>query len=431
MARTDMYADDRSAMVTFQLARRGIAMEAVLDAMREVPREEFIPEDLHEFAYEDSPLPIGSEQTISQPYIVARMIELAGLERKDKVLEVGAGSGYAAAVMGKIANQVHAIERHEALAEQAKKAIGKIGYGNVHIIQGDGTKGLPGEAPFDAIIVSAGGELPSALKEQVAVGGRIIIPLATNGDMMLTEIHRTDADQYEVIDHEAVRFVPLVADAQGNAQFDQGRKTPTAGRPGHRPPDLAGGMAEAGEPFETYEDLAEMVDRFAGRKVICLGESTHGTKEFYEARAAITQRLVREHGYNVIAVEADWPDAAIYDKAIRTEAGERQHAEEPFTRFPRWMWRNEETWAMLHRLREINRARDPGHQAGFYGLDVYSLCASIEAVLAYLKEHDRDAARAARERYGCLTPYCAEPGAYAGQRAARLEYEEARHYVLL
>lgn len=416
MAQRDFYADDRSAMVTFQLARRGIAMPAVLDAMKEVPREEFIPEDLHEFAYEDSPLPIAEEQTISQPYIVARMIELAGLERSDKVLEVGAGSGYAAAVMGKIANQVHAIERHKALAEQAKRTIEKIGYGNVHIVHGDGTKGLPGEAPFDAIIVSAGGDLPPALKDQLAVGGRIIIPLAVNGHQLLTEIHRIDEDQFEIIDHEAVRFVPLVPEEDRPGHVQRGHKTPTAARPGHSAPDLAGVMAEAAEPFDTNEDLARMVERFADRKVVCLGESTHGTSEFYSARAAITEKLVRDHGFNIVAVEADWPDAALYDKLIRPGAKERQHADEPFTRFPRWMWRNEETWALLRQLREINRGRDQKYQAGFYGLDVYSLCASIEAVIAYLEDEDADLAKTAKERYGCLTPYCSDPGSYARMR---------------
>lgn len=416
MAQRDFYADDRSAMVTFQLARRGIATPAVLDAMKAVPREAFIPEDLREFAYEDSPLPIAEEQTISQPFIVARMIELAGLDPSDTVLEVGAGSGYAAAVMGKIADKVYAIERHKALAEQARKVIEKLDYGNVRIVHGDGTNGLPGEAPFDAIIVSAGGDIPAALKDQLAVGGCLIIPLSVDGHQVLTEIRRIDEDEYETIEHDAVRFVPLVADPDKPGHVQPGHKTPTATRPGHSAPDLASVMAEAAEPFDTHDDLARMAERFADRKVVCLGESTHGTSEFYSARAAITEHLVREHGFNIVAVEADWPDAAIYDKAIREGAGERQHAAEPFARFPRWMWRNEETRAMVRRLREINRGREETYQAGFYGLDVYSLCASIEAVIEFLEGEDSDLAEAARERYGCLTPYCSEPGSYARMR---------------
>ena len=166
------FAAARARMVDVQIARRGIRDAAVLDAMRTVPRERFVPKALAEFAYEDTPLPIGAEQTISQPFIVAAMIEAAEIGRQDRVLEVGAGSGYAAAVLGQVANQVFAVERHAQLGTAAAARIEALGYDSVRIESGDGSGGLPAEAPFDAILVSAGGpDVPHALKQQLAVAG--------------------------------------------------------------------------------------------------------------------------------------------------------------------------------------------------------------------------------------------------------------------
>src|SRR5687768_1457415 len=153
-----MAAENRQWMVERQLKARGVRNPQVLAAMAEVPRERFVPERLREFAYEDGPLPIGEEQTISQPYIVALMIEAADVSPGDRVLEVGAGSGYAAAVMSRIADAVYAIERHETLARSAQERVADLGYDNVVVLAGDGSLGLPGKAPFDAILVAAGGD---------------------------------------------------------------------------------------------------------------------------------------------------------------------------------------------------------------------------------------------------------------------------------
>ena len=157
--------------------------------------------------------------------------------------------------------------------------------------------------------------------------------------------------------------------------------------------------------------FADPFNRFGGAKVVLLGESTHGTSEFYRVRAAITRRLVEKHGFNIVALEADWPDAARIDRYVRHQAPE-QSREEIFRRFPEWMWRNEEFREFIDWLREFNQALPPDRRVELRGLDVYSLGASMDAVLRYLDRVDRDAASRARARYGCLTPWQQEPAEY-------------------
>jgi protein-L-isoaspartate(D-aspartate) O-methyltransferase len=205
------HAAARALMVERQLVRRGVTTEAVLKAMREVPRELFVSEEMQEFAYADSPLPIEAGQTISQPFIVAAMIEAAGIESDDRVLEIGAGSGYAAAVMSRIAVEVFAVERHSDLAAAATSRLRALGYDNVEVRAGDGTLGWPEEAPFDAIIVSAGGpSIPQALQDQLDIGGRLVIPVGPPGGQRLMKVTRTSATHYEEDDLGAVAFVPLI-----------------------------------------------------------------------------------------------------------------------------------------------------------------------------------------------------------------------------
>ena len=171
----------RASMVEQYIAARGVKDERVLEAMRQVPRELFLPKNLREFAYEDSPLPIAGEQTISQPYIVAFMAEALMLKGDEKVLEIGAGSGYAAAVLSEIADEVFTVERLGPLADKASATLAELGYDNVHVLHGDGTKGWLEHAPYDAIVVAAGGpQVPESLKEQLKIGGRLVIPVGTD-----------------------------------------------------------------------------------------------------------------------------------------------------------------------------------------------------------------------------------------------------------
>ena len=218
------YAAARAQMVDEQIARRGVRDARVLAAMRETPREAFVPEALRERAFDDGPLPIAAGQTISQPYVVAVMIEAAELAPGDRVLEIGAGSGYAAAVMSRIAAQVYAIERHAELANAAAVRLRRLGYDNVEVRAGDGSRGWPEQAPFDAIIASAGAPaIPEALKEQLDIGGRLVMPVGDTPRLQtLLKVRRISADRFAEEDLGAVAFVPMIG-AHGWKEEDDAR----------------------------------------------------------------------------------------------------------------------------------------------------------------------------------------------------------------
>lgn len=407
------HAATRNRMVDVQLVRRGIRDSMVLGAMRRVPREAFAEPGMEEFAYEDTALPIGEGQTISQPYIVARMIEAAELAPGARVLEIGAGSGYAAAVMAEIGAEVFTIERLEGLGTEAARRLARLGHRDVSVRIGDGTLGWPEKAPFDAILVAAGGpEPPPALKDQLKIGGRLVVPVGkAEAGQELMKLTRTGAADWREERLGGVRFVPLVG-AQGWAE--DGTRSATSHVPGRaRAKGLPELVAGAAVPLPAPEDpgFAEAFDRYADRRVVLLGEASHGTAEFYRARAAITRRLIERHGFTIVAVEADWPDAAAIDRYVRHRAG-RPDAEPPFQRFPTWMWRNTEVAAFVDWLRDHNGGVAPERRAGFHGLDIYNMRGSIAAVLAYLDEVDPAAAQVARERYGCLTPWQNEYATY-------------------
>jgi len=393
------------------LARAGIHDPAVLTAVREVPRDAFLPPELKEFAYEDTPLPIGEGQTISQPFVVALMAQEARLGPEHRVLEVGTGSGYAAAVFSRVAGEVYTIERLPALGELARARLSELGYANVHVRHGDGTLGWPEAAPFDAILVAAGGpDPPPSLMEQLAPGGRLIIPVGdTPREQRLVCVQRRDG-RFERTDLGGVRFVPLVG--------EEGWRSPAGGRvaavkaprsPRHGAAHL---LREVVEPVTEIEgaDLGSLMAHIGDARVVLIGEATHGTSEFYRMRARITRELIERHGFKMVAIEGDWPDAAQIHRWARGVSP--NGAPPPFTRFPTWMWRNRETADFLAWLREWNASQAPDARAGFHGLDLYSLYTSIDAVLGYLDRVDPDAARVARERYGCLTPWQRDPATY-------------------
>ena len=209
------YPARRERMVERDIVGRGITDANVIGAMRRVPREEFVPRALRRLAYDDAPLPIGRGQTISQPYIVALMLEALQLtgEGGETALDIGTGSGYAAAVLSLIAGRVFSIERHEELAHAARERFERLGYDDIEVRHGDGTRGWPEHAPYEAILVSAAAPaVPPALKEQLAMGGRLVVPVAAKQfGQRLLRVARVAEDRFEEGALTAVRFVPLVS----------------------------------------------------------------------------------------------------------------------------------------------------------------------------------------------------------------------------
>lgn len=203
----------RQRMIEEQIKRRGVRDPATLKAMEIVPRHEFVPTLLKSSAYEDTPLPIGLGQTISQPYIVALMTQSANLKPEDSVLEIGTGSGYAAAILSRIVNKVYTIERIDQLSQRAKEAYKRLDYHNIEVMSGDGTLGWAEKAPFDAILVTAGAPVvPNSLKQQLNVGGRLVIPVGDAFSQQLLRIRKLEDGTFSEEIVEFVRFVPLIGE---------------------------------------------------------------------------------------------------------------------------------------------------------------------------------------------------------------------------
>jgi protein-L-isoaspartate(D-aspartate) O-methyltransferase len=411
-------------MVAEQIVARGMRDERVARAMRAVPRELFVAEALREFAYADTALLIEKEQTISQPYVVAKMTEALELEGGERVLEIGTGSGYAAAVLAEIAAEVVTIERHRELADTARARLAAAGYENVLVLHGDGTKGYPPRAPYDAIVVAAGGPgVPRSLIDQLAAGGRLVIPVGETQRLQhLVRVRKHRNGHIETEHLEPVRFVPLV----GEEGWREGTPTP---RP--RALTLSDRLAAACEPFDDLEaaGLTALMRRIGDAKLALLGEATHGTSEFYSMRARITRALIEEKGFDLVAVEADWPDAARIDAYVTHDGGTGGDDWTAFSRFPTWMWRNVEVLDFVEWLRGFNADLEDARRVAFIGLDLYSLYRSADRVIEYLETVDPELATLARERYGCLTPFQRDPVAY-GRAAVTARYRGCEDEVV-
>lgn len=402
-------------MVRHQIEARGVRDVKVLAAMRKVPREAFMPASMRELAYDDAPAPIPGGQTISQPYIVGLMIEALDLKGGERVLEIGAGCGYAAAVLGEVAGEVHTVETLPELARLAASNLADQGYSHVHVHHGDGTLGWPAAAPYDAIVVAAGAPaVPVALKQQLVIGGRLVIPVGDHPrGQELVRVTRVAEQTFTTEELADVRFVPLIGAGgwQDGAALAEAAPKSRLRRPAAD--SLPPLIEQLAEPFGDIDTapVDPLLQRIGDARVVLLGEASHGTSEFYRMRAHITRSLIREGGVRCVAIEGDWPDAARIDHYVR-------HLDTPpgtwraFARFPEWMWRNTETAEFVDWLREHNATLPFEHRVGFHGLDLYSLYTSVQAVLAYLDGVDPDTARVARARYACLTPWQGDPASY-------------------
>jgi protein-L-isoaspartate(D-aspartate) O-methyltransferase len=403
-----------------QIHARGVWSSAVLDAMRKVPREAFLPENMRRFAYDDTALPIDAGQAISQPYIVARMAEALDLQSGDKVLEVGTGSGYAAAVLAQMGAAVYTVERIGELAEHAVKTLNALGYDTVRVRQNDGSLGWPEEAPFDAIIVAAGGpDVPDALKQQLKIGGRLVIPVGLSQRAQeLIRVTREAQDSFKTEDLFSVRFVPLVG-KEGWMTADPPERIEADGSQEDEQ-DAVAAIARTAQVFNAIDDvdLDALLARIGHSKIVLIGEATHGTSEFYRLRARISQELILKRGFKFIALEGDWPDVARFDHYVR-HFQYKQSEWAAFARFPAWMWRNREVKSFVDWLRYHNAERGASKRVAMYGLDLYSLFTSIKVILGYLGEVDPEAALIARQRYGCLTPWETDPETYGHAAMAK------------
>ena len=417
------FAKRRVRMVDRHIAHRGVRSALVLRAMQAVPREAFLPEELWEFAYEDAPLPIAQGQTISQPYIVAMMTEALELAGGEKVLEVGTGSGYAAAILAQIAREVYTVERIGQLAEKSAATLAGLGYTNVRVLHADGTLGWPEHAPYDGIVVAAGGPgVPESLKAQLKIGGRLVIPVGADRRLQeLLRVTRVSEHEYTTEELADVRFVPLLGAEGWAPQRQRALKRPDG--------TLAQSIANVSEKFATIDsvDLEPMLQRIGDARIVLLGEATHGTSEFYRMRERISRVLIERKGFSFVAIEGDWPDAARIDHYVR-HLGYPPSEWTAFARFPVWMWRNREVREFVDWLRGHNADVEPGNRVAFHGLDLYSLYNSIRSVLDYLDSVDPRTAQVARRRYGCLTPWQADPATY-GQAAVTGAYQTCEREV--
>ena len=417
----------RAAMVYDQIAGRGVRDAGVLEAMRAIPREIFVPEPLREFAYEDSALQVDAEQTIPQPYLVAVMAEALAIDDRANVLEIGTGTGYTTAVLSRLARSVCTVETSGETAAKAASTLVGLGCTNVHLLHGDASQRFAQHAPFDAIVVNAPGpNVPQALGRQLAIGGRLVMSVGADPAVReLVRVTRVSEHDYLTEDIADIRVAPFDTESRRIAAHRDARTA-------HESPDsaLAKAVAAGCERFEAIDsaDLGPLLERIGNARVVLMGEATHGTSEFYRMRERISRELILHKNFNFIAIEGDWPDAARIDRYVR-HGRHRPAAWAAFARFPVWMWRNQEMRSFVDWLRSHNADAGVADRVAFHGLDLYSLYNSIHSVVGYLEEIDPPTAGIARQRYGCLTPWQSDPASY-GYAALSARYRSCEHEVV-
>ena len=425
----------RAVMVERYVMARNVRAARVLDAMREVPREEFVPKALLEFAFDDVSLPITGDLLLPRPSDVGVTLAALGLKAQDKVLEIGTGAGYVTALLSRLCAGVYSVEPQGPAALAAMSTLARLGCHNVQVRHDSGAEGWPQEAPFDAIVVHARAHhIPHVLKDQLAPGGRLVMALGDDPEVAeLVRVTRFPDDQFRVEDMADIASDLVLGEAPHVGVHAGALWRMPAGKADGKgaavaEAALARQVAAAAEGFDSVDsaELEPLLQRIGDARVVLLGEATHGTSEFYRLRERITRELITRKGFSFVAIEGDWPDAARIDQYVRGGSTPDQ-AWSGFARFPTWMWRNEEVRGFVDWLRMHNtQATQP---AAFHGLDLYSLYNSIDAVLAYLERVDPPTAQVARQRYGCLTPWQSDPASY-GLAAMTARYKSCEQDVV-
>lgn len=417
----------REAMVKHQIAGRGVRDPGVLEAMRSVPRERFLPEPLHEFAYEDAALKIDEQHTLPQAHSVAVVAEALRLNKLESVLEIGTGTGYMTAVLSRLAGTVLTIESSGQVAAKAAAVLRDMRCTVVHVLHAEPIEGVPEHKRFDAIVVNTiGTKLPKGLRSHLEVGGRLVLSVGSDPSVReLVRVTRLSETEYTTEDIADIRVAPLDAETLRAPIPPVVRHAPLS-----QDAELSSLVAASCEAFTSVEsaDLGPLLDRIGDARIVLLGEATHGSSEFYRMRERISQELITRKHFDFIAIEGDWPDTARIDGYVR-------HSPHPpaqwaaFARFPVWMWRNEEMRGFVEWLRRHNEHLPGTDRVAFHGLDLYSLYNSIHAVVSYLDQIDPPTANIARRRYGCLTPWQSDPASY-GQAALNESYRSCEPHVL-
>ncbi len=392
----DGFERKRAAMVRDHVAGRGIDDPRVLAAMRAVPRECFADAAQRSQALDDAPL--ADDHAVSRPFDVARMLAAAALHGDERVLDAGAGSGYVSALLARLAARVFAVEPDAQRAQRAAERLARQGFDTVRLRHGEVLHGWAEHAPYDVIVVQRPCRtVPQALREQLAIGGRLLIAIGRDGTVPeMVRVTRMAAHDWR---HDEVADLRLPAESvPARAPLVDGGLVTTVQRHAEAFDDIDGA------------DLEPLLRRIGAAQVVLIGEASHGSAEFYRMRQRITAELIERRDFSVLAIEADWPDCAGLDAHLRFGAPPTAGA---FTRFPQWLWRNGEFDGFVDWLRRCNAGREPERRVAFYGLDLFSMYASINRVLDYLDGVDPQAAELARRRYGCLMPWQDDPAAYA------------------
>lgn len=396
------------------VAARGLRNPAVLAALLAVPRHMFVPERLAEFAYEDSALSIDDDEMLLQPFVVATMAEASGVEPTERALVLGNGAGYTAAVLSRIAGEVVTVQRRASLASFTRNVLRDLGYDNVRVAVGEGVQGSPDLGPYDAIVSSTPGPgAPRALLDQLVDGGRLVVPVGGRRTQTLRRIVR-DGDRLYRQDLGDVRFVPLIG---RDAWTKEEKEESWTERLAHRDAvegDLPPAVAEVAEPFDSVleGDLGRLLDRIGDARVVLLGESTRGSSELQRVKARITAELVLRSGFDTLVFDADWRDAAWIDRAVRDSRPDAAPGSSLVSGAPTWTLRTLEIEELIAWLRAHNLESEPAREVAVFGLDLYGMHRSIEAVIDYLEGCELGLAAEVRRRHDHLTPWHHDPTTY-------------------